>query len=179
MPAPAKTSAEAIERAALRLVERKGIDGLSMHAVAKAVGIKAPSLYKHHADRETLLDAVTTLALDRLERLLTSCHGGTPRKDLLAMAHTVRAFSRESPHLYALLFSRPARDDAGVAQRRQAIAPLFERLAKLVPAADLLPTARLLTAYLHGFITMEIGGMFQLGGNLDRSFEQGLRKILA
>lgn len=45
-----------IVRAALRLLDRNGIDGVSTRQVADALGIAGPSLYWHFKDKRQLLD---------------------------------------------------------------------------------------------------------------------------
>ncbi|MFD8755236.1 TetR/AcrR family transcriptional regulator [Kitasatospora sp. NPDC059577] len=53
--APALTR-DALARAALRVLERDGLAGLSMRKVATEVGVKAASLYWHVRNKEELLD---------------------------------------------------------------------------------------------------------------------------
>jgi AcrR family transcriptional regulator len=49
--------------AALRAIDEEGLESLSLEAVASRLGIKAPSLYHHFADRAELLRAVARLIL--------------------------------------------------------------------------------------------------------------------
>lgn len=49
---------EAAAEAALRLIDAKGLDALSLQAVAKELGVSAPSLYHHFRDKEELLAEV-------------------------------------------------------------------------------------------------------------------------
>jgi AcrR family transcriptional regulator len=171
MPAPAKTSDAAIVEAARRLVDADGPDALSMLAVAEAVGVRAPSLYKRFPDRDALLDAVAALALDELRARLS---GG-----LAGMARAYRAWARRHPGLYALLYTRRAEGPELVARRAETVAPVLEALAPHVAPEERLPAARLLTAYLHGHVSMELLGAFRLGGDVDAAFEYGLARLTA
>lgn len=55
--------------AALELFGRKGYDGVSMNDIADAVGIKAPSLYKHFSGKQALFDALTPAAGEHYRKL--------------------------------------------------------------------------------------------------------------
>jgi AcrR family transcriptional regulator len=178
MPALARTSAEAVVTAALAIVEREGADALSMQAVASAVGIKGPSLYKRYADRELLLDDVVRAALQDLEEKLAAARK-KPGDPLHAMARAFRAYALKRPRLYPLLFA--ARREGGDLQARRAelVQPLLGHIAGLVGEAHALDGARLFTAWLHGFISMELGGAFQMGGSVEQAFEFGLEHLVA
>ena len=43
---------------ALRLFSQKGYDAVSVEQIADAVGIKAPSLYKHYKSKQDIFDAI-------------------------------------------------------------------------------------------------------------------------
>ena len=55
MPTPTRITPEALRTAAREVLERDGRDGLTMQAVAAALGVRAPSLYKHVRDRDALV----------------------------------------------------------------------------------------------------------------------------
>lgn len=179
MPAVPKTSDEEILKAARALVERHGVEGLSMQSLATKVGIRAPSLYNRFADRDAIVDRLALLAMAELATALATIpDAGAVEAELVKMAHVYRDFARRHPHLYRLLFAnRP--DGAGLPARRVAtVQPLFVRLQQLVPKAKILPAARTLVAYLHGFVSMELEGAFHLGGEVDEAFAFGIRTIL-
>ena len=48
------TTRDRILEEALRLFSEKGYDGTSVESIAEAVGIKAPSLYKHFKGKEDI-----------------------------------------------------------------------------------------------------------------------------
>lgn len=52
-----------IAQAALKIIDRDGLSDLSLHRVAKELGIRAPSLYYHFKGRDEILRAVARLVL--------------------------------------------------------------------------------------------------------------------
>ena len=106
--------------------------------------------------------------------------GTTPRERLTAMAATYRRFASRNPRLYEMIYSRNAANDPELAAACGfAAKPLFEELEKAgVAPARMLPLARTLTAFLHGFVSMEIVNAFRLGGSVDEAFAEGLDTIL-
>lgn len=182
MPTPAKTSGTELVAIALDLIEAGGVEALTVSAVAKAAGIKGPSIYKHFADRLALLKAVELHVLHELEAVLRAeTRGQAPRERLSAMAQSYRRFANERPHRYAVIYSRNVADDPELAAACLFSAqPLFEELrAAGVAAERILPLSRTFTAFLHGFVSMEIVNAFRLGGDLERDFALSLDTILA
>ena len=57
MTATASTS-ERIAKAARLLLDKEGVEGVTMRRVAKAVGITPMALYRHYPDRAGLLNAL-------------------------------------------------------------------------------------------------------------------------
>jgi AcrR family transcriptional regulator len=181
MPSPAKTTPAGIIRAARKLVERHGRHGLSMTDVAAAVRVKAPSLYRHFADREALLAAVEIEIWGALGRALArSTRSSDPRRALTHQARAYRAFAKAHPKSYALIYDVAAeRTEEGQRARAAAISVSMPSFAALVGARDALTAARVLTPFLHGFVSMELAGAFRLGPGLDEAFERGVATILA
>lgn len=179
MPAVPKTSDEQILRAARAIVERHGVDGLSMQALATRVGIRAPSLYNRFADRDAIIDRLTLLAMSELLAALdTIPAAGAAEAELLELAHLYRDFARRHPHLYRLLFANRPSSPTLQEGRLAAVQPLFARLQQLVPKAKVLPAARTVVAYLHGFVSMELEGAFHLGGDVDEAFTFGVKTLV-
>jgi AcrR family transcriptional regulator len=182
LPTPAKTSRPELVGIARSLVESGGADSLTVSAVAQGAGVKAPSLYKHFEDRAALLKAVEIDVLHELEATLRAgIKGRSPQQRLRSMAATYRRFANEQPRRYGVIYSEHAFDDPDVtAACLFAARPLFEELEKAgIPPGRILPLSRTLTAWLHGFCTMEIVKAFRLGGSIDEAFKDGLDTILA
>jgi AcrR family transcriptional regulator len=180
MSAPAKTCDKDICEAVRRLLESHGEAGLSMQAIAGAVGIRAPSLYKRYADRADLLSAAARDALRELAELLNDPPGaGQTYESLERMAHLYRKFAKKNPRTYAAIFSETlaAREDLMPA-RQAAAEPLLALLAQAVGKETALPAARMLVSYLHGFLSMELTKTFRFGGNVQEAFQYGLTKTL-
>jgi AcrR family transcriptional regulator len=180
MPAPPKTSDAEIVGAARQLLEQRGRDGFSMNDVASAVGVRAPSLYGRFADRAALLGSVEQELWRDLGRALAGCEvPRSPVRTLTAQAHAYRAFAKANPKGYSLLFDcGSGRSDEDTRARAAALAPSMPAFAALVGEERALSAARVLTPFLHGFVSMEIAGAFRLAGGLDAAFEHGVATIL-
>ena len=168
MPAPARTTLDDIVAAGRRLLEDGGPDAVTMQAVAQAVGVRAPSLYKRVRDREALLGLVAAATVDDLAGRLAAA--GASLDDL---ARTYRAFARERPEGFRLMVQA----GTGTEALQAASAPVLRATAALVGEADALDAARLVTAWVLGFVSMELAGAFRLGGDLERSFGYGLARL--
>ena len=71
----------AVVAAAHTVLERDGIDGLTMHAVAGELGIKAPSLYKHVAGKGAIELGLVAVALAEIGQALHDAHGPHPHAE--------------------------------------------------------------------------------------------------
>jgi len=179
-PARARTSHDDIVAAGRELLEAGGLDAVTMLAVAERVGVRAPSLYKRFADRGALIGAIGTAALEDLaDALKAPARDPDPAAALIRIAAAFRAFAKRNPHAYELLFMNlppgsrpPAELNAGTA------APLLEVTERLVGAGRSLEAARLVTAFAHGFVSMEITGAFRLGGDVDEAFRYGVTVLV-
>src|SRR5262249_15173332 len=158
-----KTSSAKIVAAAKKIVSKAGADALSMQAVAAAVGVRAPSLYKHFADRATLLAALRNDAAAHMrETLLAVVRGDDPRRGLRAIAEAQRTFALRSPHLYALIMDPTPGHDLSPQENEALVRPIVELMRGFGEPSRALDGARLLVAFVHGFATMENAGAFRM-----------------
>ena len=179
MPTPAKTSLDAIIAAGRAAVSGGGADALTMEHVAKAVGVRAPSLYKRVRSRSELVRMVVEDLLRELARTLEAAAGtGDPAEDLRAMAHAFRAFARAQPYAFALLFSGAPHESRPDPELLVAtIQPVLRTTEAVAGPEGALPAARTFTAWVTGFMRMELAGAFQLAGDVDEAFEYGARRL--
>jgi AcrR family transcriptional regulator len=181
LPTPAKTSREQLAKIARELVEASGPDALTVGGVALAAGIKPPSLYKHFADRAALLKVVEIDILHELEaHIRRQTRGPDHKSRLKAMARAYRKFGTSAPNRYKVIYSGNAFIDADIrAACLFSAQPLFEEFrAAGIAEERILPLSRTIVPFLHGFVLMEIGSAFNLGGDIEEAFELGLETIL-
>jgi AcrR family transcriptional regulator len=179
MPAPSRTSLSEIVAAGLAIVEADGVEGLTMQKVSAAVGVQAPSLYKRVAGRGALLRLIAETVLEDLAESLGSVATGLdPKADLRALALAFRAFARSQPGAYRLLFA-PLPEDSVPDQEMFVAAslPVLRTTEALVGPERALDAARLVTAWAHGFLTMELAGAFRMSGDLDEAFDFGVERL--
>jgi AcrR family transcriptional regulator len=159
-----------IVSAGRELLETGGPSKVTMQAVAERVGVRAPSLYKRVRDRDALLALIAEATVDDLGRRMEASEGS-----LAGIARTYRAFAREHPEGFRLMFATPEAADA----MGRASEPLLRAARLAVGDEHALEEARLLTAWATGFLSMELAGAFRLGGDIDEAFEYALARLLA
>jgi AcrR family transcriptional regulator len=178
MPAPERTSLEAIVTAARALLETEGLSGVTMQAVADRVGVRAPSLYKRVRNRDELIGLVVDSTMRDLSAAVDAAAEGEPHSALERAIRAVRVFAHERPAGFRLVFA-PGHDvvlDPDVLARSSVTVLRFAtELAGEVHALD---AARTITAWVNGFVSMELAGAFRLGGDVDAAFEYGLDRVV-
>ena len=178
-PAPARTTNDAIVRAARAILEADGLSGLTMRRVAEVVGVKGPSLYKRVPDRAALLRAVSESVVADLTRTMSrATESGDPRADLRAAAVAYRTFVRRNPNGYRLLFADLAEANPDPSALAAAGEPVVNAMTRLAGPSEALEGARTFVAWAHGFVSMELAGAFRLGGDLDDAYAFGIESIL-
>ena len=117
-------SSERVVAAALRLVDRRGLDALSMRRLGGALGVEAMSLYKHVPGKPALLD----LLVERVLSEVAPPPSGAPwERRIRHVAVELRRVSLAHPHVFPLLATR-------VPASPRALAPLEALLGALVEA---------------------------------------------
>jgi AcrR family transcriptional regulator len=182
MPAPARTTSQAIVDAASRLLEEHGLEAMTMAEVADRVGVRGPSLYKRVPSRALLIRAVAEQAAADLAKGLEAgiASSRDPRAGLRAAAEAHRAFVHAHPNGYGLLFAHllpESMPDAALVGR--AGLPIVRAMEEIVGPARSLEAARTFVAWAHGFVSMELAGAFRLGGDVDAAFRYGVEATLA
>jgi AcrR family transcriptional regulator len=102
-----------IKRHALEQIGEGGTAALSLNAIAKAMGMSGPAIYRYFASRDELLAALVHDGYGELTRVIveTAANGPerTPADRLRAVAIAYQGWAREHRHHYGMLFgARPA-----------------------------------------------------------------------
>lgn len=182
MPYPSQVTREGIVAQAREMIEADGVEALSLSKLAQALGVKAPSLYRHVKNKDALLLAVNTETVhefvDMLRRAVAEADGDLEAR-LLALSAAYRDYALAHPQTYTLLYgkaedaSQPSADEL-----EQLALPLQDIMAELSGEAQSLEALRGMWALLHGFSVLEIYGQFQRSGDLDTAFEAAVRAYI-
>ena len=167
-PSDLSPRAKEIVQAARELLEAEGLDGLSMRRLADRLGIRAPSLYKHFADKQALEAALISDGFEQQAEAFERALADTDQP-LEGIAAAYRSFARGHPHLYRLMTERPLQRDRlrpGVEER--AALPVYHAVG------DDLDRARAAWAFAHGMTNLELNGRFPPDADLDAAWRRGI-----
>jgi AcrR family transcriptional regulator len=169
--------ADDIVRGALALVERTGTDeAVTLRAVAREVGIAAPSIYAHFADREAIIMAMVAQVFDELTDAVKKAQAAAsadPVQRFLAGCQAYLDYGLGHPARYGLLFAmrgvppeeycEPVSLDPGgnplLAFGAESFAQLMGGIQECVDAGvsastDVLADATAVWVAMHGAVTL-------------------------
>ena len=181
MPYPAKIDAERILEVAGEIVEAEGADHFSLHKLANALGVKAPSLYRYFTSKTALLRALNLRTARQMVKAMeqAASKGGDARGKMLAMAQACREFGLANPMTYTLAFTNANPELRPDEALLEALAiPLQEVMAEVSGQAHSLAALRGVWALIHGFILFELSGQLRRGGDLEADFVRSVEAYL-
>jgi AcrR family transcriptional regulator len=171
----------AVDRA-MHLFVELGYDGLTMRALAAALGVSAMTPYRYLASKAELFGLVRAEAFrrfaDRLEAALARPRGRAGRDALAPLRRLKKAYVRfalDEPDAYRVMFElrRPDRAAAPAElarQSRRAFAVLHRTVAEAAAAGalagDPLTLAHLMWASTHGLVSLHLAGRLEMGRSL-------------
>ena len=91
----------ALIRSAGKILEKEGLDALSLREVARQAGVSHNAPYRHFAEREALLAA---LAAKGFEMLAQAQQAAAAKGGLRAMGEAYVLFALEHPQRFRLMF---------------------------------------------------------------------------
>lgn len=170
-PQPTERSdrAGSILAAARRILESEGVDALTMRRLAAAVGVRAPSLYKHFPTKRAVEAALVEQGMLELGRALHAAVSspGRGRGTVRRLLDCYRAVAAANPALYRLATAGPLpRGELPPGLEDWAGEPFF------IATGD--PwRAQALFSFAHGMVILELDDRFPPGSNLDRTWRAG------
>jgi AcrR family transcriptional regulator len=143
--------------AALAVAAERGLDGVSMRAVAQHLGLTPMALYGYYRSKDELLDAV----LGRLLGEIPAPPTGLGWREVIEhLAYGLRAVAARHPAALSLLVTRPAVNPAAV---RIVDAVYQALLAAGVPPGEVPRIERMLSTFVIGHLLSEVNGRFDAG----------------
>lgn len=114
MLSPDNSARDRTVRAAMDVVQARGVEHLTTRVLAMRLGLTQPALYRHFATKDELTQevhrAVAALFLHELAAPLEASH---PEDRLRRALGVFRRFAVEQPHYFDLLFVRPPLSGSG------------------------------------------------------------------
>ena len=172
-----EVSRSVILQSALSLVDRAGVEGLSMRRLSDEVRRDPTVIYRHVPNKAAVLDGVAEMVLGQL-RVDTADPDWAGQ--LRAVAHDFRRLALAHPNVVPLLVTRPLATPLG--QRPLGmLRPLEDVLALLTSAGysgtDALHIYRVLFGYLHGHILDELQEVIERPEETDDVLRLGLHRL--
>ncbi|MCC9146813.1 MULTISPECIES: TetR-like C-terminal domain-containing protein [unclassified Arthrobacter] len=174
MPRAGLSAAAVVERAA-QMLDEPHSEGLNLAAIADSFGVRVPSLYKHVDGVAGLQRGVTLHAKRSLTRVIAQAAIGRSRDDaIINIAHAYRGWALEHRGLYPLAML-PV--DSGDPEEVEVAASFLDVMTGVLTGYqlsgdDAIDAIRFLRAALHGFVSLETSGGYEMPRDLDRSFNR-------
>ncbi len=186
----------AIVDAALEVLGETQSTEFSLRELARRAGVTHNAPYKHFADKDELLAAVSAVGFDLLAKRLTRAVRAqtSPRAGLFAIARDYVRHGVENPALYRLMFggyltgpdeARPAIEVAAAEKTKELLADTIARGALGRPLAKTLRNERAIAAALlvfwslmHGLTLLLVDRLVGPSRNTDELTESVLQGML-
>ncbi len=172
-----KVTRELVLTTALDLIDRDGIDALSMRRLAAALDRDPMVLYRHAPGKAALLDGVVEVVLAQLR-----VDPADPdwARQLRAVARDYRALALAHPHVVPLLVTRPLATPLAL-RPRGTLRPLEGLLDLLTRAgfsgADALHIYRAFFGFLNGHVLNELQELVDNADETDDLLRLGLHRL--
>ncbi|MER6420159.1 TetR/AcrR family transcriptional regulator C-terminal domain-containing protein [Streptomyces sp. NPDC001137] len=176
---------ERVLGAALALVDREGLSALSMRRLGAELGVEAMALYRYAASKDALLDGLVEALYLELEERLTAESGTAAgarswRSELHRIARATYEVCLAHPQAVPLLTTRMLA--VPLARRPLAVLKDHERVLALLREAGLddagtAAVFRAFTAWLLGYVSVELRPMVDNPDEQDPAFRLGLHRM--
>jgi AcrR family transcriptional regulator len=124
---------DALLQAAERVLEREGLAGLTLRAVAREAGVSHAAPSHHFGDLTGLVSELAAIGFRQFGEAMAAARATTPDKRGMAAAKAYVAYAQAHPGMYALMF-RDVRPDYSRPSLHEAAGASFAGLAGAVGA---------------------------------------------
>jgi AcrR family transcriptional regulator len=154
---------------AIRTIQTQGVERLTLRTVGARLGVSRSALYRHFADKQSLLATVGKEGFRKLRQALADAweENGHGRAGFEAMHRAYLQFAVAHPSHYRVMFGgfieSAAKDDHFMAEARGAFQVLLDALVAQQNAGDIrrddpVLMARFVWALVHGTAMLFING---------------------
>ena len=175
MAYPTLLTSAGILETAVQMIEREGANALSLRAVASALGVKAPSLYRYFPQKEALEVAVVEEIMNAmLVRMQAASATADPEARFRGMVDAYLRFARERFQLYTFVVQSGRPETYGSRAAKAVWNLLLEAASSVSGKPDDTAAAVATWSFLHGYATLEHSGAFGVSGpkgGLERGVE--------
>ncbi len=179
MAYPKLLSSVDILKTAVHMVEQDDGDGLSLRAVASALGVKASSLYRYFPQKQALEVAVAEEILNvMLGELRAASPTANPDTRFRRTAEAYLRFARERFPLYSFVVQNRLPATYGSKAGKAVWNLLLEAASGVSGQPDDTAAAVATWSFLHGYATLEHSGAFGASGPRG-GLERGLEAFLS
>ena len=147
-------SREAIARAGLVLVDRDGLDALTLRNLARELGVGTTTLYGHVRTRDEIVAGVVGLFLDEVDASPTP--GESWDDGLRRVAHSLRGVAHRHPAAFPLVAMAPV-DEPPVVDYARRMAELSRDGG--ISSERFIESWEVVDAFLTGFLLMETAAL--------------------
>ncbi|MET9487725.1 TetR/AcrR family transcriptional regulator C-terminal domain-containing protein [Nocardia sp. NPDC006630] len=163
--------------AALEIVDRDGVDGLSMRRLAEAVGRDPMVIYRHVPNKAAVLDGVAEIVFAQLTVDATDTDWAAR---LRVVARDFRQLALAHPRVVPVLVTRPLATPLGL-RPKAVVRPLEDILDLLTNAgfsgAEALHIYRALFGFLYGHVLNELQEVVERPEETDEVLRLGLYRL--
>ena len=177
---------EALQRAALELIAKKGPAGFTFADAARLAGVSPAAPYRHFRDRDELLSSIAERGFEQFEQALAAAWDDG-RPDTVSAFERVGkaylAFARGEPAFYSAMFESGLAVDlnpALLAASERAFAVIraaAERLAALAPAGTPRPPALMMALHIWS-MSHGVASLFARGDAARRKLPMSAEDLL-
>ena|SRR5690625_1317890 len=127
-----------IKQSALTQLETTGAQNLSLRAITRELGMVSSAIYRYFASRDELITALIVDAYTDLAEVLEQAPrpDGSPREQWRVVCAELRAFARDQPHRFSLVYGTPISDYQAPAETIAPAARVARALASPARAAN-------------------------------------------